>query len=139
MNRSQSRRDEFLVTNLTDTPAPSYNVSNVFGSDVKSKMTMGAKAQPKKIDENPGPGHYNSNFTYIKKRSVSVINMNKQKKEVRHGYLEENKTAAPNKISYDAHKPFGHNVKNKADFGKKHPKQKIDNNPAPGQYESKID
>lgn len=48
-----------------------------------------------KIIENPGPGHYDSNYTYLKKRSVSVINMNRQKTSNRHAYLEENKTAAP--------------------------------------------
>ena len=77
MHRSQSRRDEFLRSRLTDTPGPSYNVSKNFGSDLKSKMTLGAKAQPEKVIENPGPGHYDSNINYVKKRSISVISMNK--------------------------------------------------------------
>ena len=57
--------------------------------------------------------------------------MNKQKKEIRHGYLEENKTAAPNHVTYDTQKPFGQ-IKSKINFGSKHPATKANNNPAPG-------
>lgn len=138
LKRSRSRRDDFLLANLTETPAPSYNVSNVFGSDLKMKMTLGGKAAPKKEGERPGPGHYDSNFTYVKKRSTSVINMSKQKTEIRHGYLEEKKTAAP-AVLYNPHKPFGQDAKSKISFGKKLPEPKNDNNPAPGHYESKMD
>ena len=56
MSGTISRRDEFLNTNLTDIPAPSYDVSKEFGTNIKSKMTIGTKAKPEKIIENPGPG-----------------------------------------------------------------------------------
>lgn len=65
--------------------------------------------------------------------------MVKQKKEIRHGYLEENKTAAPTNVTYDTQKPFGQDNKSRVNFGRKHPAPRANNNPAPGQYETKVD
>lgn len=124
-----------------DTPAPTYTIENVFGSNLKQKMTLGGKVQPEKVAENPGPGQYDSNYHYIKKRSISVINMQKQMGEVRHGFLETGKSAAPSKL-YDTLRPFGKDTNCRVNFnhGCKFPKEKVNTNPAPGQYDhSKLD
>lgn len=135
MSKSKSRRDEFLASHAADTPAPTYNLNNTFGADLKSKMTLGGKAKWKPDNQNPGPGHYDGDQGAIGKRATSTVNMDRSKAEARHLYLEDNKTAAAD-AQYDIVKPFGSDITTKVTFGSKY-QSKPNANPAPGQYESK--
>lgn len=134
ISKSRTRRDEFLANQGVDTPAPTYNVKDTFGADLKSKMTLGGKAKWKPGNRNPGPGEYDGDPGAIGKRATSTVNMDKTKAEARHLYLEDNKTAAAD-VQYDIVRPFGSDVTTKVNFGSKY-QSKPNTNPAPGHYES---
>ena len=117
MGKSKPRGGEFLTTPSTGTPAPTYTIPNTIGAS-KSKMTMGVKPKWKPDNVNPGPGQYNGNLDAVRRRTPSAIKM-ANTKTGQHTFLREAKTAAPD-AQYEIMKPFGADVRNKADFGSKY-------------------
>lgn len=128
-----SQRSDFTKTAMQENPsAGNYETIAKFGSNNKSKMTIGGKYKWKP-DSNPPPGLYEPNVNAVKPKS-KMLNMSPNKTK-RTDFTDTPMKEMPDAGLYDGHiKAFGSENKSKMTIGGKY-KWKPDSNPPPGLYE----
>jgi hypothetical protein len=134
MTYKELREKQKISENANLGPGSNY-VQKPFGSQNKSKMTLGSKVEFKP-NNNPGMGDYNteSGIKMIKPKIFEVIIPKEVKKKTPIDAKKEEPANDPGK--YDKHlTPFASDIKTNITFGSKY-QFKPDTNPPPGAYET---